>query len=183
MNLEREAKFKLKRDPSFYIDYLLRNGFKLIDSVLEQDTYFKHPCRDMKSRDEAFRIRSRRSLSRNSTVFSLCYKGPRRTEGLVKVREELEVEVRDLNVMREILLKLGFEEYASLSKYREVYAHGDNKVYLDYLVGVGWFLEIESSDLDFIKKLYNELIDDLEVVRETYLEICLSRGKCVSRVD
>lgn len=183
MYLEREAKFRLKLEPGFYIDYLMRFGFKLIDRIVELDTYFQHPCRDMASSDEALRLRSRRSLVKNTVSFLLCYKGPRRINGLFKEREEFEVEIKDMDIALNILNKLGFREVVSFLKYREVYVHERTKILIDHLIGVGWFMEIETDEPDFLEKFYRELRDHLEIVRETYLEICLSSGMCVNRVD
>lgn len=182
MELEREAKFMLTNDPYFYINYLLRNGFKLADKVIDRDTYFKHPCWDMSSRDEALRIRRRSHLEGNDVEIIMSFKGPRRTTGLVKEREEYEVKIGDFEIFRTILLKLGFQEIASIVKYREIYVNNHTRVYVDHLFGVGWFMEIETYDISYVKRVYDELRDHLIAVKETYLEICLSSGRCVDKV-
>ena len=181
-NREREVKL-LIRDYDKVKEIIVREGFKYTDTCFEEDYYYSHPCIDFSASDEALRARRRRCSS--SEYYVITYKGPRLIEepGL-KTRLELEVELTSSqwDVIRSIIEKLGFNIIAKVSKIRELYTTPCVNAYLDKLLGVGFYFELEikcESGEELIKRILVELSNYTQLVHETYLEICLKTKKCI----
>ena len=92
----------------------------------------------------------------------LTFKGAIEQEGKAKVREELELELKDQDTMRSILLELGLEELGHSGKHRISYLlrrPGDDSVRLeiDTLPGIPSFLEIEADSYGVIEEMALEL--------------------------
>jgi len=177
LGIETEAKYMIICDVDKLSQLLISQGFKHVDTCVETDTYFNHPCRDFRSSDEAIRIRKRRCGDR--IEYRLTYKGPRVQRGDAKIREELEIPLIDIVVMRNIFERLGFRDIASFSKERLIYSDGSNIVSIDNLFKVGYFLEIEGDEAT-INRLRNVLKECLVPISKTYLEICLEKSRCTS---
>lgn len=167
-----EVEVKFRKGPSFRREKLLSLGFSFLGEGREVDIYFQHPCRDFASTDEALRVR----LSGGRVV--VTYKGPRIGAG-AKTRFEVST-VADESAL-ELLKRLGFVEVARVVKRREYFRSGDYLVSLDWVEGLGEFVEIEKvvGDESEIPKAVEELRSlaaDLgleEEVKETYLELVL----------
>jgi len=176
--IEKEFKLRVKVPIRDVYEILRKIGAEPVMHVVEIDTYFQHPCRDFGKSDEALRLRLRFSGGELKAV--LTYKGPKRLEGAVKSREEIEVEISDYSSLVELLKRLGFTEVSTFTKIRDVYSVEGAKIYVDRLCGVEFFIEVEgSSELSRYLDLFKEVG---EPVAETYLEICLKTGRC-RRVD
>jgi adenylate cyclase, class 2 len=111
-------------------------GGKLLKKTIEKDIYFKHPVRDFKDTDEAFRIR----IADNKNI--LTYKGPK-IGNKTKTRFEKEVEFMDLDSMKEILDRLGFNAVDEINKTRTIFRIDDVEICLDNVEGLGSFIELE----------------------------------------
>jgi adenylate cyclase class 2 len=112
---EIEQKFEVE-DAEALRSNLAAQGFELIDIETNSDIYFRHPCRDFRVTDEAFRVRQ---------VNDRCcvtYKG-KRLPGPVKSRPELELEVQATQRPQwlEMLERLGFEPLPAVEKRRHNY--------------------------------------------------------------
>ena len=153
-------------------------GASLVETVIERDYYFQHPCRDFKATDEALRIR----LSKNKCT--LTYKGPR-ISGKAKVREELSVELANFKSISAILSRLGFKPIALVVKKREIYSYKDFKISIDEVTDLGTFIEIEytgqvgqenyNQALENIKQLIKELGISGPCILKSYLELILEK--------
>ncbi len=154
-----------------------QNGFRFIDKYIETDIYFQHPCRDFRESDEALRIRYRCSSS--GCVYRLTYKGPKKVVEGIKHRSEYEIGISDSDNAISILNNLGFRQVLSFSKIRYVYRDRDAEISIDYLCGVGVFMEIEGSG-DRVRELLEIFRRFGDVVEDTYLEICINTGRCLS---
>ncbi len=95
---------------------LAAEGFMAIKSETNSDIYFRHPCRDLRATDEAFRLRS---LNDSSCV---TYKGKRRA-GPVKMRAEIELSVShtDRENWLTMFTQLGFTPLPAVVKRRETF--------------------------------------------------------------
>lgn len=140
----------------------------------EEDVYFQHPCRDFASTDEALRVRFVDSR------VEITYKGPRFGLG-AKTRFEASSPAGGAIV--QILEKLGFVEVARVRKRREFYKRGEVFVSVDWVEGLGEFVEIEvktEGEVENAVRLVREVAEELglvEEVRETYLElVCCSKS-------
>ncbi|MEM4557386.1 MAG: class IV adenylate cyclase [Desulfurococcaceae archaeon] len=179
--LEEEVKLEVV-DPGYARKILAELGFKFVKVCTEVDTYFAHPCRDFASTDEALRLRKR--ICNDEESFVLTYKGPRLgVSKEIKIREEIEVRLtRDvLEALSQILTKLGFISILSFSKTREIYEASDVLAYLDYIHGLGYFLEFEARTeigKQLIRGILSSSHGNARIVEETYLEMCLRTKKC-----
>jgi predicted adenylyl cyclase CyaB len=85
----------------------------------------------------------------------LTYKGFI-SDGEAKVREEIETEVGDYQAAREIMRRLGFEEWLEIRKYRWSYSVGRAHVVLDRFegahAGIPELLEIEAESIEELRR-------------------------------
>ncbi len=149
------------------------------------DTYFRHPSRDFRARDEAFRVRVQRGSAQ------VTYKGPR-LPGKVKTRSEIElgIEYADQDSWFDLLGHLGFEPLPAVRKTRRVFeATGATKelralvVAVDTVEQLGDFAEIEvlvrdREELDSARERVSELGADLglqQVQSQSYLSQLLTK--------
>jgi adenylate cyclase class 2 len=106
------------------------------------DTYWRHPCRDFRATDEAFRIRA---IDQEAVV---TYKGARLPGGM-KTRPEVELPLAPGTVegWQMILESLGFEVARQVSKTRRTWqvVHQSQTFTLarDQVDQLGCFVEIE----------------------------------------
>ncbi|MBU7014097.1 MAG: class IV adenylate cyclase [Theionarchaea archaeon] len=156
-------------------------GASYVHEVIQQDTYFNHPCRNLEATDEAVRIR----VSNNCSY--LTYKG-RKVDPQSKTRDEIELLIDDSKKGRNILEKLGFTEVASVTKTRRVFSLDEFSVCLDMVDGVGTFVEVEAHMKECPEPIHYEALRDkaldlLEKMhftdheRRSYLELLLEQGQ------
>ena len=88
-------------------------GARFIKKELQEDTYFRHPCRDFKAKDEALRVRMVEG------EYFLTYKGERQDP---ETKTRLEIETKVARTILGILKVLGFSEMRKIVKEREVYS-------------------------------------------------------------
>jgi adenylate cyclase, class 2 len=148
----------------------------------QTDTYFRHPCRDFKKTDEAFRFRTI-----NDETF-VTYKGPR-LAGPVKTRPEIELPIvsNTIEQWRTIWLALGFTIAADVRKTRHVFSilwrSTPVVIALDQVEGLGSFAEIElvvdrEQDLSHAHELIQSLAVQIgltDVEKRSYLGLVLDR--------
>jgi adenylate cyclase class 2 len=141
--LEQEVKFYLA-DLEEFEGRLVASGAHLkLDRCLETNFRFDTPDRRLSSSFQTLRLRKDKTCR-------LTWKGAGSFGGEVSAREELEVEVSDLETTRAILEGLGFELMLVYEKYRSAYILGDVEVSLDEMP-FGNFCEVEGPDLKSIK--------------------------------
>ena len=152
--IEVEVKLPVFRRPAIE-QGLRRLGFIPGHLIKESDTYFTSDFHDFMGTDEALRIRESENLSTTRAVSFLTYKGPK-LDSVSNTRKELETEVADGGVCRNILLSLGYRELAPVRKLR-----------VDQVEGLGSFLELEmlveqeSERPDALKKI-EAILHDLD---------------------
>lgn len=115
---------------------IILEGGSFLGEKEQTDIYLSHPCRDMKARDEALRVR------RDGGAWRVTFKGAR-LGGLSKRREEIEFAVLDGDKAIELFKRLGFSIFAVVRKRRREYELLGAKVALDTVEGLGDFVEIE----------------------------------------
>ncbi len=175
--MEVEVKLEI-RDPQVVESKL--KGFEFLGERVEEDTYFNFDCvggccRDFAKTDEAIRVR------RKNGEIILTYKGPRKGEG-IKAREEIEVKVDNFENLVKLLEKLCLKPVITIRKKRKEWKVKNFKVTLDYVEGLGWFVEIEGMGSpeelkEKIERLARELVPEGKRVEKTYLEMYLERVK------
>ena len=144
---EVEQKFHLD-EPRLLVEKLTGLGFKEGATHSHEDIYFRHPNRDFKATDEAFRLR------RVDDRACITYKGPRQA-GPVKMREEIElmVDASNLTQWKSMLVRLGFQQFPPVRKSRREFSSVDSRfleliVVMDCVEELGDFVEIEILVVD-----------------------------------
>lgn len=141
-------------------------GARFIKKELQEDTYFRHPCRDFKAEDEALRVRMVRGK------YFLTYKGERQDP---ETKTRLEIETKVGGAILDILKVLGFSEVRKILKERNTYGWGRLKIYLDRVEGLGEFLEVEGKVWEDKEKIFGLLerlgIPGERLIRKSYLEM------------
>ncbi|RRJ33465.1 class IV adenylate cyclase [Halocatena pleomorpha] len=114
-------------------------------TVKQTDTYYDAPHREFAATDEALRIRTERTLDRETgTTTRLTYKGPR-IDDESKTRAEIETGVASHEQLADILENLGFAPVATVEKTRDRYAIDAYTVTLDVVTDLGTFVEVETE--------------------------------------
>ncbi len=151
---------------------LIKKGAAFKKEVVESDLYLNHPSRDFARTDEALRLRE------TEGQIYLTYKGPK-IDRITKTREELTVRVENWESTLEILRALGFIDVRKIVKKRRYLVLNDYLISLDYLEGLGSFIEVEKKQgynpdklVLFLKSLG---IKDSET--RSYLELMLELKK------
>jgi adenylate cyclase, class 2 len=141
--LEVEVRYRT-HDRVGVIARLVEWGAEFAENRIDVDQYFNPPERDLKTSDEAFRLR------RIGDTNCLTYKGPRRdTE--TKTRTEIEIPLGNGEVvaadMQRLLLALNYRPVVVVRKQREVYRLTRGgfamEVCFDDVERVGPFVELE----------------------------------------
>lgn len=186
---EVEVKVPLTDEKSIEKTLVEAGGVRL-NSEIQTDMYFDHPCRSFSQTDEAIRLRSRSSLDDDSGFSSkgaqmeLTYKGPK-VDKRTKTRLEFTSGVSDFKAVVEILRHTGFEHIATIRKRRVFFDIEDITASIDNIEGIGLFLELEAiakgekkmqvARTKLLSLMERLGFDPREMVRESYLEIYLSQ--------
>ena len=158
-------------------DKLSAIGARRVKKEYQEDIYFNAPHRDFTQTDEALRIR--KTTSKDGLKIILTYKGAKLDE-LSKTREEIEVNIENMENTKLILEKLGFKPVKPVQKDRIFYIIDEYIITLDTLYGLGNFVEIEKDlnegedyedSLNEIFNLYQKLGITEGFERKSYLEL------------
>lgn len=141
--LEVEVRYRTA-DRGGVIARLVGWGAELAQDRTDVDRYFNPADRDLKSSDEAFRLRRVGEANR------LTYKGPR-IDAETKTRAEIEIPLGDgagtADDAERLLLALGFRPVVTVRKKRQVYRFTrggfDLEACFDDVELVGPFVELE----------------------------------------
>lgn len=174
-------------DLSVIREAILASSGKELNSEVQTDVYYAHPCRSFEETDEALRVRSRGEianghLSDHYSTVELTYKGPK-VDATTKTREEYSLGLEDSQIISQILARLGFAQVATVIKHRTFFRIADITLSIDDVEGVGTFIELEAiasgeSDMDarrdeIIAMVRRIGLDPSQSVRESYLELLL----------
>lgn len=143
MALEIEAKMRLM-DPQALRQRLADVGGVFNTSCVEVNSFFDTADQSLLERDCALRLRVERT-DRGPQKVILTYKGPR-TTGILKSRDECELQVSSAQEAEHLLISLGYQRQALFEKIRERWLLGGCRVELDTLPFLGHYLEIEGPD-------------------------------------
>lgn len=105
---------------------------------LQDDTLYDTPTASLRGGGRVLRLRA------DGTHGAITLKGPA-TSTTMKVREEHETEVHDLDVVRRVFAELGLEPWFRYQKYREEFAAPGVTIAVDE-TPMGTFVEIEGTE-------------------------------------
>ena len=141
MSIEVELKVKILSKEEI-INKLENLNFIKSSLVVETDTYFTSSHHDFISLDEALRIRNVLNKSTNETKSVITYKGAK-LDNVSLSRKELETEVKDSKIVKEILENIGFNAVPPLIKERQYLKNNNITACVDTVKGLGEYLELE----------------------------------------
>lgn len=127
-------------------DKLTKLGYVREKILQEEDVYFNGPDHDLKKNDEALRVRRQAVFNEGGEILKeqsfVTYKG-QKLDTVSMARKELETNVSDGAVMKEIWISLGYKPMRPVIKLREEYKKDNITCCLDRVEGLGFFLELE----------------------------------------
>jgi len=143
---------KLEQEVKFYLSNIAALERKLVElgAMMEQprthevNLRFDTPDRRLTDHFQVLRLRQ-------DARVRMTFKNPSDPESEVSAREELEVEVSDLDTAQSILESLGFEVMVIYEKYRAAYLLDGVEISLDEMP-FGNFCEIEGPDAESIQR-------------------------------
>ncbi len=129
---------------------ILEAGGKLLEKKFEKNILLDFEDSGLSKEGKMIRLREREDK------VLLTYKGPLE-ESAAKKREEIEVNVSDLDRALEIFGSIGLLPTLVYEKERELYSLGKAQVMIDRLPEIGYFCEIESVDEKYIEAVASKL--------------------------
>jgi adenylate cyclase class 2 len=165
-----EIEAKLKVDSRQEVEGRLAEvGAEFVEEQLQTDMYFDNPDAALKSSDRALRLRQQRAGQKEKAF--LTYKGAKQKDDF-KRRQEIEIEISDVDSTEELLSALGYEKALVFEKKRRVWRLEDCVVSVDELPLMGSFVEIEGPDGESIADVQKRLgLSDLPNIIESYARL------------
>ena len=165
-----EIEAKLKVDSLQEVERKLAElGAEFSEEQLQTDYYFDDANGTLKEGDRCLRLR--RELAGKDERIFLTYKGAKKKDNFKK-RQEIEIEVKDIDSAANLLSALGYEKALVFEKRRRVWRFGGCEVALDELPLLGSFVEIEGSDDEKIVSVQRDLgLADLQHIPRSYASL------------
>lgn len=142
--IELEASYHLGENYEDILEKIKEQNFKLVEDSVEEDTYFTDKNLEfVKSRTC---LRTRKT---NEDFLELTYKPKtdNSTEKYGKKEVNLRLDPKDYEDTKYVINQLGYIEYVSFKKYRQVYSKNidgfEYNIMIDKIAGVGNFIELE----------------------------------------
>jgi adenylate cyclase class 2 len=140
--IEIEVKLRIK-DVAVLEKKLLEQGYKLIETLRETDTYFDGGINGIKKSGQALRVRRTFNCVTGKEQSAITFKGEK-IDTVSMARLELETAVENGEVTERILCALGFYPVQPIVvKIRKILRNGDICACLDDVQELGTFLELE----------------------------------------
>lgn len=156
---EIEIKFKIKK-PSEVRKILKKEKAKRLGKAFERTFRFEKPNNSLSKKGTFLRTRKgfKNTITLKKKIINKHF----------KEREEIELEISDIEKMNTILKELGFTKVNIMEKYREKWLMDGCEIVLDKLPKMGYFLEIEGEPKK-IKKLSKKIGLEFErKITDTY---------------
>lgn len=168
MPLEVEAKFRVEsHDP--VRQRLEGLGATCLGCVLETNDIFDRSRGTLRQRGCGLRVRSSVCEETAERRATMTVKGPVQ-EGILKSREELEIEIDDPETAGRMLALLGYVRVLRYEKRRQSWRLDDCRIELDEPPHIGLFVEIEGPDESAVLAVQQKLgWQDAEHVRASYV--------------
>jgi len=148
---------------------LARLGAEFVQEQVQTDYYFDDAKTGLNKTDRCLRLRQQ--FADNQEKVLLTYKGAKEKDNFKK-RQEVEIEVKDLDSTGKLLSALGYEQALVVEKKRRVWRLGNCRVCLDELPLLGSFLEIEGPDAEKIADVQSSLgLANLSHIPESYAKL------------
>ena len=166
---------------------LLESGFREKSLIEERDQYFDNAQGDIRAGQEALRVRETRDCLTGKIWAQMNFKGKKLDDRTI-TRKELETEVEDGSICREILQAIGYRPVKpEVIKVRRMLSKDSVTACLDSVHGLGDFLELEVlTDREEKRKQALGRIEDIleklgykisNTVRTSYLSMLQNQGE------
>ena len=140
--IEIEVKLRIK-DVAVLEKKLLEQGYKLIETLRETDTYSDGGINGIKKSGQALRVRRTVNCVTGKEQSAITFKGEK-IDAVSMARLEVETVVESGEAAERILCALGFYPVQPIVvKIRKILRNGDICACLDDVQGLGTFLELE----------------------------------------
>ncbi len=156
-NKEKELRGKID-DLNKFRDQLNIAGAKMSQKGFMQDYYFDNPFLNLKSKNQKLRIRVI-----DYKLIQLCWKGPISVDKQTKIREEIEVGVKNVESLIKIFEKLGFQNTRFYERYFETYLLYDVKIRIEQFPIMDILVEIEGE-----QHLINRAVTHLDISKDVF---------------
>lgn len=156
-NKEKELRGKID-DLNKFRDQLNIAGAKMSQKGFMQDYYFDNPFLNLKSKNQKLRIRAI-----DYKLIQLCWKGPISVDKQTKIREEIEVGVKNVEPLIKIFEKLGFQNTRFYERYFETYLLYDVKIRIEQFPIMDILFEIEGE-----QHLINRAVTHLNISKDVF---------------
>lgn len=183
MSIEVEIKLKIN-DKKKLEEQLQNLGFQLGNLVAETDIYYTSAHHDFARLDEALRVRSIENYTTGEKTAVITHKGAKQDRKSM-TRKELETEVGDDAICREILESIGFTPVPEVKKIRQYFQKESITACVDSVKNLGEFLELEwiveeeneqQKALDALEKMLDKLGHSMkETTRQSYLSMLMKK--------
>ena len=148
--IEVEVKLKIC-DRNRITQKLTTLDFRMGNQKKETDIYFDNAEGNFRKEDKALRIRQCENLTTKESICYMTYKGPK-LDHISMTRKEVELQIEDAQIGKEMLENLGFMSVHPVIKLRQ-YFHKENvTACLDQVEGLGDFMELEVIVADEAEK-------------------------------
>ena len=149
-------------------------GATLIGDYTEKNLFFDTDDRSLLAADEGLRLRLTTNTASTEKINTITFKGPRK-HGVLKSREETEVNVSDFNAAAALLQNLGYTKILMFEKRRQSWSIEGCRVELDELPHLGMYVEIEGPSEPAVMKVRETLkLGDRPLVRASYIALLMT---------
>ena len=175
-----EIEAKLKVDSLQEVERKLAElGARFLAEQLQINSHFDDANGTFAKTDRCLRLR--RQKDDKGERFFLTYKGAKEKSSFKK-RQEIEVEIKDVDSVEKLLSTLGYEKALVVEKTRRVWQLDDCEVALDHLPLLGDFVEIEGLDEEKIASVQKNLgLSNLPHISKGYAALVKAKLRELTR--
>lgn len=163
-NLEKEIKLKIKNLNQ------IKQKIKKLNAVLEKrrsfedNVLFDFSDNSLRRKGVALRIRNQGNQA------YLTFKGKKMRSKNFKIREELEIRIKDPPTLFDIFNRIGLKKVFRYQKFRTLFKISGVHVALDE-TPIGNFMEIEGKERDIISMVKKLGYRNKDIIKMDYVEI------------
>ena len=152
------------------------NKFEYIDTQLVIDDYYYDPKRNNLKPNNNNQINECLRLRQKGNKNYITYKDDVFEGNVWLYSNEYETEIKSIEILKEILNKLGLKKLLTIKNTKKTYKYNDYEIVLEDVEDLGYFMEVEyctNEDVDVkeIKKQIQEFINSLNIKTSKELSI------------
>lgn len=146
------------------LDKFVKKGMKIT-----KDIYYFDPLRNNLKSDSHGKLRECCRLREKAEKYYITYKIDNYNENVWVYSDEYETEVKDIDILKRILGKLGLQELVIVNNKKHTFETTEYEIVVEDVEGLGVFLEVEyignseKTSVDEIKKRIIQFIKDLNL--------------------